>query len=251
MNTGNDILQELSEISPFLALVPRAATYRVPDGYFGAFPSQVSEWLGVQLTLEAASAPVYDVPGSYFEQLPGRILARISQKDIYADEVYTELAAIAPALNTISGEEVYAVPASYFDQADFITPALKSGKGGRVVTLRIARKWIQYAAAAVVTGILVTGAFLFTDDTENIKDPEAFEKSEVSSSLNKVSDEELLKYVETHEHILATPAASLLASEEELKDVKSNIRHVSDEELKQYLKENGELLETPASEKEE
>ncbi len=33
-----------------------------------------------------------------------------------------------------------------------------------VVQMGKARKWIMYAAAAMLTGILVTGAFLFSDN---------------------------------------------------------------------------------------
>jgi len=145
-------------------------------------------------------------------------------------------------LNTVSRAEVYTVPVGYFAGMDLSFSAKNVKKEGKVITLRIARKWMQYAAAAVMAGVLVTGAFLYTDTKNDLPD--------VSFELNKVSDIELVQYLDNPEHFVAAPAATSLASEAELVEVKNNIQKVSDEELNQYLRENAESFDVVASEKE-
>lgn len=244
MQTRKEISEELQEISPVLATIPVERTYQVPDGFFVSFPDEVMERIRLNSLLDKASAPSYLVPDGYFESLPANILARINNQSIRE-----ELSETAPLLSTLSRTEVYTVPDTYFDKIDFIPGTRKAVAEGKVITLRIARKWMQYAAAAVVTGILVTGAFLFTDDNANYAETEKIEKADVSSSLDKVTEQELENYLENHEHLLATQVITLPASEEDLKDVKNNIREVSDEELNQYLNENGETMEIPVSAK--
>ena len=58
-----------------------------------------------------------------------------------------------------------------------------------------------------------------------------------------------MKYLNNPEHATAAPAATQLASEDELADVKNNIQQLTDEELSQYLKDNAEPFEAVASEK--
>jgi hypothetical protein len=122
-----------------------------------------------------------------------------------------------------------------------LTAAMHAPKEAKVITLRIARKWMQFAAAAVMAGILVTGAFLFTDDRSGIEQTKN-DIPDVSSEMNKVSEDELVTYLDNPEHIVAAPAATSLATEAELADVKNNLHQLSDEELNQYLKENAEAF---------
>jgi hypothetical protein len=246
MEKKETILQELREISPLIAGIQSINPYSAPPGYFTAFPDIMLEKLGIETTLAAADAPTYRVPTGYFEGLSANILDRI-RNQAAGTGVREELAEIAPLLNTISRQDMYQVPAGYFEQTDFAGIAQKK-KEGKVFTLRIARKWTQYAAAAVMAGILVTGAFVFTGDKSNISETEN-ERTGVSSELKQVSEADLAKYLDNPEHFVAAPAATALAPEEELADVRTNIKNLSDEELNQYLKENVEVFDPVVSEK--
>jgi hypothetical protein len=247
MENKADILQELREISPLIADFQSVNPYRVPEGYFTSLSVAIVEKIRIETVLGQASADTYGVPAGYFEGLSANILSKIKTGEAN-NEVRIELAEVAPLLNTISREQVYTVPSGYFEELD-LTAAMKTPKEGKVVTLRIARKWMQFAAAAVMAGILVTGAFLFTDDRGSLNQTKT-DIPDVSSEMNKVSEDELVTYLDYTEHIIAAPAATSLATEAELADVKNNLHQLSDEELNQYLKENAEAFEAPVSEKE-
>jgi len=241
MEHRQEILQELRDISPLIADSQQVNPFTVPQGYFDGLAGSILEKMRIDTLLSNASANTYGIPAGYFERLAGNILSKIQSG---SNEIRTELEEVAPLLNTISKQEIYSVPAGYFAQTNFA----KVARYGKVITLRVARKWTQYAAAAVMAGVLVTGAFIFTDNRTNL-DNEQYQRMDVTSELNKVSDDELVKYVNNPEHAIAAPATTQLASEEELVDVKNNIQQVSDDELKQYLKENAEPFDSVITEK--
>ena len=249
MGNRQNIVQELQEISPLLADLPVKNMYAVPQGYFDGLPDMILDTIRIEALLAEASAKTLTVPEAYFEGLPDAILSKIKMGENRLTEETAELDQVAPFLNMISRQNVYAVPESYFEHANFAEAAQNEKKEAKVVTLRKARRWMQYAAVAAVAGVLITGAFLFTD-SNNYLENEKFERLDVSSGLNNVSEADLIKYLNNPEHVVPSPATTLLASEEELADVKSNIRQLSDEELNQYLKENAESFDAVASEKE-
>ena len=249
MENRQNIVQELQDISSLLADMPLVNLYAVPYGYFESLPGIVLDKIRIEALLADASAKTFTVPQGYFERLPSTILSQIKAGENRLTEETAEIDIVAPFLNMISRQNVYAVPEGYFEQVNFADAAQNQKKETKVVTLRKARRWMQYAAAAVVAGVLVTGAFLFTDNN-NYLENEKFERLDVSSGLNTVSEADLVKYLNNPEHVVPSPATTLLASEEELADVKSNIRQLSDEELNQYLKENAESSDAVATEKE-
>jgi hypothetical protein len=247
MENKADILQELREISPLIVDFQSVNPYSVPGEYFTALPGNILEKIQVEAVLPNTSANTYGVPAGYFEGLSTNILAKIKTTEAN-DEVRVELTEAAPLLNTISKEQVYKVPPGYFAGMD-LTAVMKSPEEAKVITLRIARKWMQFAAAAVMAGILVTGAFLFTDDRTSIEQTKN-DIPDVSSEMNKVSEDDLVTYLDNPEHIVAAPATTSIATEAELADVKNNLHQLSDEELSLYLKENAEPFEASVLEKE-
>lgn len=241
------ITEELSPIAPLVAGIGPKELYTVPQGYFASFADAMAERIRIESLLNQASVPVYEVPDGYFEQLPGSILTTIQS----ATEIKSELEEIAPLLSTIGKENVYGIPADYFVQADLARHARREqAVGAKRVSLRIARRWMQYAAAAVFAGILVTGAFLFTDNPANIEEGK-YPSLDLSSELDKVSEADLLKYLDNPEHVAAAPATVQLATEADMAEVKNHLQNVSDEDLKQYVTENAEVYEPVISEKEE
>lgn len=241
MENRQQILEELNEITPFLAEIEVVNPYRVPTGYFNTLPDTVMDRIQIHEALQPASRNIYEVPAGYFEGLPAAILSRVQQSNI-ENEVWAELNEVAPLLNTISKQEIYAVPAGYFAQANFVSAALPQKTVGKVISLKIARKWMQYAAAAVVTGVLVTGAFLYTDNYPNFE-YEKYSSIDVSSEINKASEEDMVSYLDNHEHFVIAPETTAVAVEE-FSDPSEPMEVLSDEELNEYLKENAEPLAT-------
>lgn len=243
MENRKTIIAELQAVAPLVAESSPVKLYTVPEGYFASFPAVMAEKIRLEEMLAKAATPVYEVPDGYFTALPGEILSRIQTNH----DVHAELDEVAPLLNTIDKETPYQVPESYFAQADFARLARYQQPEAKVVSLQLARKWMQYVAAALVTGVLVTGAFLYTDNPANIEDS-AYKTVDLSSELNKVSETELANYLDNPEHAAVANTVTVLTSEEILTDVKNNLQQVSDEELKQYLTDNAESYEVLTSE---
>lgn len=100
--------------------------------------------LDSHLPVQAPRTP-YSVPSGYFEGLAGQVLSRIRSK-----EVQDELQSISPLLEQLSKQTPYATPAGYFEEPT-ILPAQKPA---RIITIA-SRRWVRYAAAAVITGFFL------------------------------------------------------------------------------------------------
>ena len=241
MENRQQIVTELSSISPFMAEMELKNPFTIPSGYFNSLTAAIMEEIQMEdmLMPGLVNTNRYQVPSDYFKGLPANILSKIKA----ADEVRAELEETAPLLNTISRQEVYRVPVGYFDKTNFVSLAVNEKKETTIVRLKTARRWMQYAAAAVVAGVLITGAFLYTD-TNHYREYEKYDHLDVPSELNKLSDDELVKYLNNTEHlVVSAPESTISAPEEALRDVKNNLQQLSDEELDQYLKENAEPAE--------
>lgn len=226
MENKSQILNELRPHSPSLADAAPGLPYGVPAGYFEQLPELVLDRLQASAGIpRVEDGQSFRVPQGYFESLAGNILEKIRQSE-GGNEVRTELEAVAPLLNTISKANVFELPAGYFDQLQVRIPA----RPAKVVAMRKMRGWMQYVAAGVISGVLITGAFLYTDNN-NVKEINSAQNMDVSSELNKVSAGELVKYFETPDHVQ-------LASNDPVQEVKHTIETVSDEELGQYLNEH-------------
>jgi hypothetical protein len=122
METREDILRELREIAPKLAVMEKTNPYSLPEGYFMNFGkdllsrvnlSDAKAELGkVAPTLANLNAEkVAEVPSSYFKTFSAKMLA-----DIRAKEVVNELTEIAPELSVIEKTNIHQVPAAYFSR---------------------------------------------------------------------------------------------------------------------------------------
>lgn len=249
MERKQDILLELFEISPFLADIQRVCPFTEPEGYFTTLSELILEKVRIEYLVGDRISDTYQTPVGYFENFASKVISKINAVSFLDNEVQTELSVIAPLLNTISKQKIFSVPAGYFEQAKFTIPTQNVKKETKVFTIQIARRWMQYATAAIVAGILVTGAFLFTNNKSYL-DFENQEKLSLSSELKKVSESELETFINNPEHIISNSVSSPLANEAELFEVKTNIQQLTDEELSQYLKENAEPFDMVVSEKE-
>lgn len=109
MNQPSTILNELRELSPLLASVPRVNVFNVPDGYFETLPALVllKSSNGVSRDIKSAH-----VPEGYFDSLSSNIMARIKGENVTADGE-TEASVV---LAGIGNKNVFSVPQGYFDE---------------------------------------------------------------------------------------------------------------------------------------
>ncbi|NCT92801.1 MAG: hypothetical protein GXC72_00120 [Chitinophagaceae bacterium] len=230
MHPNPQIAAELSEISPFWSDTPVFTPYHVPDGYFVHLPGLVADKRVLADTITGKNLP-YLVPADYFAQLPAAVWQAIR-----SSAVSTELESVAPLLSGIPRQMPYSVPSGYFQEKPVTGITMPAAKP--VPVRRMAARWMQYAAAAVVTGVLVMGAFMFTDGPGGI-DNSSYIKMDVGEEMNKISEEDLSAYLSTHDKLLPgmdREAVSL----DELPDASEHIQQVSDEDLEQYVNENTE-----------
>jgi hypothetical protein len=181
------------------------------------------------------------VPAGYFDGLADRIMQKIRLLEKEKDT--DELADIAPLLHAMARKNVYTVPEGYFEQTIVHPPV-------RLVSIHRSRKWMRYAAAAVLTGAIGTGIF-FASRKEQVSDYEKYTKVDVSSAIDKVSDTELVNYLDKNERLTGSTDQTMVTASEELPDLSKHISQYSDEELKKFLDENKDLelvKETPGGE---
>lgn len=216
MKSREHISNELREISSFMAGIEKINPYNVPEGYFA--------------------------------QLPHLILSNMQQREDRVNEISSELTVVAPLLNTISKQRVQAVPPDYFNQVNFAAPVLQQQrKPAKVINLPSAGRWMPMTVAAVITGIVITGAFMFTNNRDSHIEYEKYTHTDIPAGLTEVSEADIEKYLNEPEHTVLTQPVTVSVTEEEFFDVTSTIQLLSDEVLTQYITENADLIE-PAAE---
>ena len=236
MKHSSEISGELQMVSPYLAAVPKLNPYSVPSEYFDGISDTIVDEIRDNQLLNSNLNITYSVPEQYFEGLAQSILAKI------ALEEEDNLAQLAPVLTAVSKKNVYSVPTGYFTQPVAI-PA-EEAQSGKLVTLKKYRRFIQYAAAAMVAGILVSGAFLYTD-SKSFMEQEKKERLDIPAPAR--SNDSLLydagmkdnDSVEAEEEAEETTLKINKSSvDSQSHDFSKKIGLLSEEELKRYLEEN-------------
>ena len=223
--------------------------YNVPHGYF----EQLAETILKKVKATEAGSPIeeietlspllstlnkkasYTVPAGYFEELAGNVTDGAKAIEL----VNEELENLSPLMNSLKEQNVYDVPPGYFDDfVDVVLSSVKQQQPAKVVSMKWGRKVLRYAAAAVVTGLIVTAGWLYKNNTPIIKASEDTVAKETQNAVKKISDEELVKFIETGDNSVDEPATTSAANEEiDATDVKEMLADVSDEELQQYVEE--------------
>jgi len=145
-----------------------------------------------------------------------------------------ELGSIAPLLNSINRTPVQHLPEGYFDQ--LVVPIPQSE--APIIKMQPRFKWMRYAAAAVVAGILVTGAFIYTNRSNTPFEYEQYSKMDIAAEMGRVTDEDLQFYLSTATSL--TGAGQQALSEELDLPEESKLEQISDEDLMKYLSDQSE-----------
>lgn len=113
MESTNDILNELKDLSPVLAAMEKVNVFTVPEGYFERLSGDIVAGIGYEKGITAtisSDVRTTDVPDGYFENLAETILAKVKGENA-ADELRT----LSPMLYSIQHENVFDVPQGYFE----------------------------------------------------------------------------------------------------------------------------------------
>lgn len=230
MKHSDEILEELQAVSPYLAAMPRGNPYVVPVGYFESLPAAITAESEDKILFNSILNIAYSVPENYFEGLAQNIMTKIAitEEDNLSEE--------APILYSLTRQPVYSVPEGYFAQVIPI-PGAKT----KVVAIKSYRRVIQYAAAAMVSGILVTGAFMYTDSHHYVEQEKAKQSSVVKSNetvLLKDAEDNKNDTVNEVQAEETVADISQPAIENGTQDLSKKIQLLSEEEMKKYLEEN-------------
>lgn len=251
MESRNNILKELQELSPVLASsYPLTVPYQVPEGYFGQLPEAILAMVktpdNAAEELETLSpllrgiskTPPFHLPEGYFKDLTENTLAETKAVAF----VQEELEDFSPLLSQLKDAPLYQVPAGYFDQLPgAIMQKIQEKQPAKVVKMGSRMTLRRYIAVAAVLLVLATGAWWFFQPAAPGIETAGIDQSKVQN----LPDEELISYL--NEQSLASLANSeALASnlDAEADGMQDLLKDVSDEELQQYVDRNGTPFKT-------
>lgn len=113
MYQQDNILNELKELSPTLAAIPRLNVFRVPEGYFDLLGTRLLLLTRIGESEQVSPEMRASVPEGYFENLAENILARIKNESI--SEVARETMAVSRVVAEIGNRNIFKVPGGYFE----------------------------------------------------------------------------------------------------------------------------------------
>jgi hypothetical protein len=234
---NKDIIQELSDLGSSLASAVPQNVYSVPEKYFEDFAAQV---LGLVKANEyLASLPKeipYQVPVGYFDGLEERMMEVIRNHPDYQTGK-EELESISPLLSSLNKRPVYSVPQGYFEN---FKVAVEQEKTKTKVVSMASRKWLRYAAAAVVTGVIVMAGFMIYNN--NHKDAAGKTLAKFESEVKKIDDikktESLIDFMDAglNEKELASNNKTIKTD-----DVQQLLQDVSIDELKDFNEQSKDI----------
>ncbi|MFI5154893.1 MAG: hypothetical protein ACHQEM_01830 [Chitinophagales bacterium] len=232
---------ELNQISSLIGSLDKSEVYQVPERYFIGLPEQLIVRIKADEALNAAEeleilSPVlsnldkaipYGAPVGYFNDLPESLTGGIKAIEFVNDELEN----LSPVMISLKNQNPYRVPENYFENlSEHIIRQIKT-QPAKVVSLFARKPFLRYAAAAALTGILITiGVFTFNKHSVSNIDPLAL--------LSKASDQDIVNFIANQDILLNEKANKGLASLEITdNDVKDLFGEIPDAELQQYVNE--------------
>ena len=235
------ILQELREINSSLAGIEQYPIYQVPLGYFDNLGSEIMKKARASEAADANEelshlSPVlsgisktgpYSVPSGYFQSIEEKLTEIVfTSKDQTVEE---ELETLSPLLLQLKDKPTYSIPEYYFEELKQPNRAVVTAQKSKVISIA-SRKWVRYAAAAIVVGMVATIAFTFLNKKETIEQPADKSFAWIEKNLKKVSTDDINAFVES----VSTESAEIVKA-----DAKDEIRYllkdVTDKEIQDFL----------------
>ncbi len=213
MKPSPHILNELEAISPMLASMEKLCVFEVPDKYFDTLDktilAQVNNPFLSRFTDNEHKS--LTVPASYFDNLSTQILNKIKQHE--NESAGIELRSLSPMLYSIQNENIFTVPDGYFKNLSADVLYKVQPQKAKVVAMPKRTNIFRYAAA-VITGIIGISSLLMFNKAEQqpiatkvIEAPaipayvqQSYQyknEHDVSEGISKLSDDEIVKYLQT------------------------------------------------------
>ena len=233
-----NILQELNELKSSLATVTPQNIYTIPPGYFDGLTAQVLNrikameaknaveelgYLSPSLNNISRQLP-YTIPTGYFESLAEKMMQLVRESNKY-QTAREELETLSPLLSGLKKTMPYSVPQGYFENLDE-----KRNKPVAKIISIVSRKWFRYAAAAVVTGLLVLAGLIYLNPGNRV-DPVAQPYAWVKKSIQKVDKADIDAFVNLADQAQAAVATTPVKPGE----IKELMKDVSDKEIQDFL----------------
>lgn len=242
MANRDNILNELSLLNSTLGKLSPENLYKVPEGYFEGLAAEVMgrikalhsseiaeelEALFPELNNIPRNLP-YSTPSGYFEGLEEKLMQFIREHADYQSP-QEELESVSPLLGGLKKQNPYTVPAGYFETFAKKKPAVK------VISITD-RKWFRFAAAALVIGIISTGAIFYLNGKSNSPADENKAWAKIEKKVENLSDKEIKDFVEFSEAGLSTSETAGLQPIKK-DEVRELLMDVSDSELREFLEQ--------------
>ena len=201
MQKNVDIYNELKKFDSLLADVPTTNVFTVPGDYFTMISVDVLHTIHTENNINETNEPGLNmkVPEGYFNELPDVIMQKIRSS---ASE--TE----GPALpEYIRKQNIFTVPAGYFENlaaeiADTISP-----KVAKVVTMKSRSAFFNYAVAAGISGIIGLSLFNVFNEKSSVEimpstsvimaqAGQILKNNDFDKVMESVGDDEIVSYLE-------------------------------------------------------
>lgn len=170
----------------------------------------------------------YTLPNDYFETLPDQILLKIKDLEIRQVPI-AELKALSPRLAELPKTVPFHVPGDYFE--GLVPTILARVKGPSVSKTfgfrRSSFRW-QYALAASVITVVLGSSLLFFHQNS---------MRNLDGQLAKVSDQEIMEYLENHSDVFDNEVILKNLSEKSL-SAENAVQELPNDQLQKYLEDH-------------
>ncbi len=247
MTQKDYILIELKELNSSLINLNQQNVYNVPVGYFEGLATQVIERIKL-LENEDSVSPIlnsiskespYTVPTDYFNNLPETVMNLIRNSNDYLTAA-EELETLSPLLGSMKKEMPFTVPEGYFNTLSKDIVAEENKPSAKIISIG-SRKWYRYAAAAVVTGLIVLSGFLYFGKNNSTVEPGSKVMANITKDIKNMNVEEqndLFEFIDTG---LTGKESAQSKPNNKSVEIQDLLVDISDAELKDFQEQSEDI----------
>ncbi len=253
MTQKDNILLELKELNSSLVNLSQQNVYTVPANYFDGLTAQVikrikaleaidtkEELVHLSPLLNSISKETpYTVPAGYFETLADNVIKAVRERNDY-QTAKEELEAISPLLSGLKKANPYTVPAGYFENITENIISAENKPTTKVISIG-GRKWFRYAAAAVVTGLIVLSGFLYFGKNNSTAEPGSKVMAKITRDVKNMDTEQQDDLIDFIDAGLNGKESVQLKNNNRSTEIKNLLIGISDEELKDFQEQSEDI----------
>jgi SepF-like predicted cell division protein (DUF552 family) len=250
-----NVVEEMGYLSPMLSKASKEMFYNVPAGYFEGLTAQVLNRIKATESANAAEEPgylspvlskvskqmPYGVPAGYFEGLAENIMQSVRESSDF-QTAKEELETLSPLLVGLKKQMPYSVPQGYFENLTEKIVAEENKPTVKVISIT-SRKWFRYAAAAVITGLIVMAGFIYFNGS---KEPGEMALNKFTRDVKKLDEtqkDNLIEFIDggmnSKKDLVAVNTEKINIQKQS--EVKELLQGVSDEELKDFQEQTEDI----------